>query len=332
MAGFDGLALFGVGTVEITSGARAALAASGVDPAVLLARHQEGDWGEVDAHDRAWNAFALRHGHGIVSLYRLSTGVALGLKTTADRARTVLFLDEEYRVAEVTTREGYAAWAPFYDGEKNPLVVVEEPHVAALAGDLRVHSVLDVGTGTGRHALWWARRGATVVGVDQSPEMLAVAQGRASAEGLSIHFVQGALEGGLPWPAGRFDLVVCALMLTHVTDLAGAVREMARVVRPGGYLLLSDLHPEASARGWRGIASVPTGTYLMPPGGHSRAAYLAGVRASGCTVLRVVDVPLSEVPEGYMMEAPHGEATDHGLCLIILAQKGAPRWRAETPG
>jgi 2-polyprenyl-3-methyl-5-hydroxy-6-metoxy-1,4-benzoquinol methylase len=324
------MALFSLGTVAITGGAGAALAAAGVDPAALLARHQEGDWGEVEDHDRAWNVFALRHGHGLVSLYRLSTGVALGLKTTADRTHTVLFLDAEYQTVEVTTQEGYAAWAPFYDGEKNPLIAAEEPQVTALVGDLAVRNVLDVGTGTGRHALWWARRGATVAGMDQSPEMLAVAQRRAHAEGLPIHFVLGGVEAGLPWPGESFDLVVCALMLTHVADLAGAVREMVRVVRPGGYLLLSDLHPEASAQGWRGMVSLPTGTYLMPPGGHSRAAYLASVVESGCTVARVLDVPLHDLPEGYVREAPRGEAEDHGLCLIILARKGAQEHTADA--
>jgi 2-polyprenyl-3-methyl-5-hydroxy-6-metoxy-1,4-benzoquinol methylase len=156
-----------------------------------------------------------------------------------------------------------------------------------------------------------------------------VAQTQARAEGLPIHFVLGGVEAGLPWPGERFDLVVCTLMLTHVEDLAGAVREMVRVVRPGGYLLLSDLHPEASARGWRGMVSLPTGTYLMPPGGHSRAAYLASVVESGCTVVRVLDVPLHDLPEGYLREAPRGEAENHGLCLIILAQKGA---REDTAG
>src|SRR5690242_11622405 len=103
--------LFSVGAVEITARARVALADAAVDPAVLVARHQRGDWGEVDEHDRAYNEFSLRHGHGFISLYRLPAGVALAVRTTADRSRTLVFLDEEYQEIEASTLEGYAAWA-----------------------------------------------------------------------------------------------------------------------------------------------------------------------------------------------------------------------------
>src|SRR3954452_2187077 len=84
--------LFDVGRVEITPSARAALQAAAVDPATLVARHQSGDWGDVDEVDRSHNAFGLRHGHRLASDYRLSTGALLCVDTAADRTATLVFL------------------------------------------------------------------------------------------------------------------------------------------------------------------------------------------------------------------------------------------------
>jgi malonyl-CoA O-methyltransferase len=55
----------------------------------------------------------------------------------------------------------------------------------------------------------------------------------------------------IPIASGAADLVLCTLTLGHVADWTGAMRELARVVAPGGTLILTDFHPDAAARGWR---------------------------------------------------------------------------------
>src|SRR4051794_32930690 len=99
-------------------------------------------------------------------------------------------------------------WAGSYDAEKTPLIAVEEAHVVALVGGLRAGTVLDVGAGTGRHALWWARHGADVTALDLAPEMLAVAARAARAAGVSLRCVQGDFTVGPPFPSGSFHLVI----------------------------------------------------------------------------------------------------------------------------
>ena len=102
------------------------------------------------------------------------------------------------------------------------MIAVEEVYAPPLVDTLPVTSVLDVGTGTGRHALRWARRGATVTALDQSPEMLVVAKQTAHAEGLPITFIQATLSEHLPLASGQFDLVICkaTLNLQSCTRLA----------------------------------------------------------------------------------------------------------------
>jgi SAM-dependent methyltransferase len=139
---------------------------------------------------------------------------------------------------EADVLHGYAQWAPVY-GRANPLVMVEEPLVhAALAAWPRAQRVLDAACGTGRHTAALAELGHAVTGLDVSPDMLALARQRVP----DARFVEAPLVP-LPFEDGEFDAAVCALALTHLADPADAIAELARVVRPGGPLVISDFHP-----------------------------------------------------------------------------------------
>jgi demethylmenaquinone methyltransferase / 2-methoxy-6-polyprenyl-1,4-benzoquinol methylase len=94
-------------------------------------------------------------------------------------------------------------------------------------------TVLDVATGTGAVALELLRqKGCTVVGLDPSPEMLAEARRRLPPE---VRLVAGDAES-VPFPDGAFAAVTFAYPLRYVADPGAALRELARVIRPGGTL------------------------------------------------------------------------------------------------
>ncbi len=139
------------------------------------------------------------------------------------------------------TSEGYDLWAAIYDTDGNPLTALEEPHVDAALGDVSGLRVIDVGCGTGRHAIRLASRGAEVVAMDFSRGMLEKARAKPGAE--RIRFIQHDLAAPFPVPDGAFDRVVCALVLEHVADLAPVFRELSRVCAPGGRIVISEMHP-----------------------------------------------------------------------------------------
>lgn len=92
-------------------------------------------------------------------------------------------------------------------------------------------TVLDVATGTGAVAReLLARKGCRVVGLDQSPEMLAEARRRLPSD---VRLVEGYAEA-LPFPDGSFDALTFTYLLRYVSDPPATLRELARVVRPGG--------------------------------------------------------------------------------------------------
>jgi ubiquinone/menaquinone biosynthesis C-methylase UbiE len=98
--------------------------------------------------------------------------------------------------------------------------------------------VLEVAVGTGRNLPFYPAE-VTVTGVELSPAMLDIARTRAAELGREVELREADAED-LPFADGSFDTVVCTLSLCTIPDHARAIAEMARVLRPGGRLLLLD--------------------------------------------------------------------------------------------
>jgi SAM-dependent methyltransferase len=169
----------------------------------------------------------------------------------------------------------------------------ELPDAAALASlgcgnptavaDLREGEVvLDLGSGGGIDVILSAGRvgpGGTAYGLDFTDEMLALARRNAAEAGVTnVHFLKGAIEQ-VPLPADSVDVVISNCVINLSVDKPAVLTEMARVLRPGGRLGISDvvaedhLTPEQRAE---------RGSYVgCIAGALSRSEYIAGLDAAG---------------------------------------------------
>lgn len=162
-----------------------------------------------------------------------------------------------------SVRAGYDRWAQVYDHDRNPLVALEEPLVREEIGDVAGLAVLDLGCGTGRHALWLAARGAAVTAVDFSPGMLEEARRKRGAQ--AVRFLVHDLKEPLPFSDASFDRVVSGLVLEHLGDLDRFFAEMRRVLRPGGRAVVSAMHPAMFLKGAQAAFTDPeTGEKVLP--------------------------------------------------------------------
>jgi 2-polyprenyl-6-hydroxyphenyl methylase/3-demethylubiquinone-9 3-methyltransferase len=127
--------------------------------------------------------------------------------------------------------------------ELNPLRLQYVQRIAAAAGQpLAQRRVLDVGCGGGILAESMAQGGARVLGIDLAAPLIEVAGLHALEAGITLDYrVIGAAELAAT-DAGSFDLVTCMEMLEHVPDPAAMLGELARLVRPGGDVVVSTLH------------------------------------------------------------------------------------------
>ena len=152
----------------------------------------------------------------------------------------------------------------------------ERPAVQELLGDVRGRDVLDAGAAAGEHSAWLVAHGARVVALDASAAMVRLARARL---GESATLLRADLARPLPLADASFDLVLSSLTLHYLEDWLAPLREFARVLRPGGRLILSTHHPALTddpdadyhavrlvEEGWNGFAdsAVPMRFYHRP--------------------------------------------------------------------
>lgn len=149
----------------------------------------------------------------------------------------------------------YAEWRSSEIGEATDRL--ERRLLLELIGDVKGKQVLDVGCGDGVLGVELAIRGAQVSGIDVSEAMIRGAGERARQQGLDIAFEVAAAQQ-LPFSAARFDCVTAVTILCFVDDAVPVFREVARVLRPGGRLVIGELGRWSSwaamrrVRGWLG--------------------------------------------------------------------------------
>ncbi len=128
------------------------------------------------------------------------------------------------------------------DADVDPIKVsYDRPAILAMAGDVQGKRVLDVGCAGGGLSEAFAERGASVVGIDLNPRLIERAHERL---GSKAEFRVADIAAPLPFfEAGSFDVVAASLVLHHLADWGPPLREFARILRPGGVLLISTHHP-----------------------------------------------------------------------------------------
>lgn len=199
----------------------------------LLERLPEGSWVFYRLADQAQAGRLARH---IVDQLPADETV---IAQDRDRLRTVR------RARAVSAAEYFRANAEHWD-EIRRLHVDDaqvERHLMRLLPADGLGSLLDIGTGTGRILELYGAHGVHGVGVDMSREMLAVARANLAKARLSNVYVRHGDMYRLPWPTPTFDAITIHQVLHFADEPGAAIAEAARVMRPGGRLVIVDFAP-----------------------------------------------------------------------------------------
>ena len=149
----------------------------------------------------------------------------------------------------------YARWRSNRLGQITD--ALEQRLLFELLGSVAGKTLLDVGCGDGALAAELARRGALVTGLDADPVMIVAARQRAESEAAPLRLVEGRAEA-LPFEDNSFDCTLSVTTLCFVQEARRAVAEMARVLKPGGRLVIGELgrwslwSAHRRIRGWFG--------------------------------------------------------------------------------
>jgi cytosine/adenosine deaminase-related metal-dependent hydrolase/ubiquinone/menaquinone biosynthesis C-methylase UbiE len=217
-------------------------------------------------------------------------------------------------------------WARVYDAQTNPLLLLEQRNAAPLLPSVRGGNVLDVGCGTGR----WLKHletlhPASLTGVDCSRVMLE----RAREKVLPTTKLEHGHSSALPGEDASYTFVMASFLLSYVKDLQAFALECARIVRPGGWMLVSDMHPlTAAERGWKRSFHIDGRTVDIAVHSRSLREIITAFEQNGFKVAVLIE-PAFDEPERQIFEdagklAEYEELAGVPAIYILKLQKPRP--------
>ena len=212
---------------------------------------------------------------------------------------------------EQVTLDLYERWAESYPPmPHNPLMRAEQETMRRLWPAMTARCVLDLACGSGRYARLLVEAGAAMVlALDRSAQMLRQVDCATAVLGSMTR---------LPFGSGSFNAVVCGLAVGHAPDLEAWMREVARVLAPGGVLVYSDFHPQAAAAGHvRRFRDPQGGVHSVPHHLHGIEAHRRAAAAAGLTVEVVAEVRVGiELREAFPGSAGFYQRW-HGMPVVL---------------
>jgi len=138
-------------------------------------------------------------------------------------------------------QDSYNKWSDIYDTNINLTRDLDSKVTRNLLAHRQFDAILELGCGTGKNTVFFAKIGKHVHAFDLSPGMIQKAKEKVKMD--HVHFEAADLTKHWPCEDQAFDLVSCNLVLEHIEDLSHIFTEAARVLQSKGMLLVNELHP-----------------------------------------------------------------------------------------
>lgn len=181
------------------------------------------------------------------------------------------------KIVRPGVREGYDLWAETYESTANPVVAMDARHTLRILNAQPGERILDAGCGTGRNLRALVQSGIPAAGLDFSLGMLRVARRDLAHAAL----IQADLHQPLPFPAGIFDAVLCALIGEHLDRLDLVLRGFHQVLKDRGRLVFSVYHPDLAAVGKEANFELNGAQYRLGAVRYTLDDYLNHTRMAG---------------------------------------------------
>jgi ubiquinone/menaquinone biosynthesis C-methylase UbiE len=188
----------------------------------------------------------------------------------------------------MSVEAAYTKWSETYDSDPNRTRDLDAIVTRQWLGGRRFGAILEIGCGTGKNTEFLATIAERVTAVDFSPGMLSQAAAKAEARGFADRASFAIVDVTQPWPLadGKFDLIVCNLVLEHVADLNFVFSEAARVLTVGGEFFLCELHPFRQYEGTVANFARQGETTAIAAFTHHISEFLGGAAENGFSLAR----------------------------------------------
>lgn len=165
------------------------------------------------------------------------------------------------QTAFMNNQQAYNAWSKSYDTVQNKTRDLEAIALRESISDLESIDVLEIGCGTGKNTVWLMIKAKRLVAADFSSEMLAKAKEKITAK--NVEFRQFDLREQWAFSENQFDLIICSLALEHIENIDFVFEQAGRVLRPGGFFYIGELHPFKQYQGTKARFVTESGVFEL---------------------------------------------------------------------
>ena len=176
-------------------------------------------------------------------------------------------------------QQAYNSWAQQYDSNENKTRDLEARSLRETLAPLTFEHCLEIGCGTGKNTVWLLQKAASVTAVDLSEEMLSKAKEKIT--GANVNFVQADIMQPWTFATKAYDLIGFSLVLEHIEELQPVFAKVAAVLKSGGYLYISELHPFKQYNGSKARFETAEGTQVVTCFNHHITDFTDAANANG---------------------------------------------------
>ena len=174
------------------------------------------------------------------------------------------------------TRQAYNTWAQQYDTNINKTRDLEGQSLRNTLSKISFDSCLEIGCGTGKNTTWLIEKAKQVTAIDLSEEMLARAREKVISD--RVQFKQADITARWTFSDTLYDLVSFSLVLEHIENLDHIFSEAARLLQPGGYIYVGELHPFKQYSGSKARFETPNGVQVVECFNHNISDFLSAAK------------------------------------------------------
>ena len=223
---------------------------------------------------------------------------------------------------KLSALDSYRLWSETWESDPSAIVALESRWAAPWLVNLQGKTVLDISCGVGRWLAHARRQGAIVFGTDLCREMLLQASKKPGLAGkLALSDTRH-----LPLASASADVAICALSLGHITPIEPAITELARIVRPGGCLIVTDFHPGAVHLGWKRTFRSNGQLYEVETYPYAKERLMECAHESGLVLQNLLEPCFGEAELPIFRQAGKQELFDEvrGIPAVLLARWARP--------
>ncbi len=183
------------------------------------------------------------------------------------------------------TKKAYNIWSKQYDTNNNKTRDLEAKALRTTLENIKFDNCLEIGCGTGKNTEWLIIKTKTITAIDLSEEMLGKA--KENIKSGIVKFLQEDITQDWNFIKDKYDLISFSLVLEHIKNLEHIFKEAEKVINPGGYIYIGELHPFKQYLGTKARFETEEGIEILTCFKHNISDFIQPAKKHGFEIIDV---------------------------------------------